>query len=124
MIFVTANPLSSDFAEPHPIPRVKIGGVPEFPVHHVLNLRERELQVFRPHFMDWLTLNEFRMVEFYNDNPSVQQQIVQMFEDGAMSDQQVVAWIEANRHDSRTPSDVSYGFRNQHDYMAFKLRWL
>lgn len=123
MIFVSADPMSLD-VDPHPIPRVKIGGIPEFPIHHVLNLREQDIKVYRPTFMDWLRLNDFRMVEFYNDNPSVQQQIVQMFEEGKMTDQQVVAWIESAGRDTSTPSNVSYGFRNQADCFAFKLRWL
>jgi hypothetical protein len=124
MIFVSTNPLDADFAEAHPITRVKIGGVLEFPVHHVLNLRERERQILRRDFVDWLDHNDFEMVEFFNSNPSHQQMVVQMFEEGKMSDSEVIAWIENAGRDSRTPSDISYGFRNQRDYMAFRLRWL
>jgi hypothetical protein len=124
MIFVTANPMALDVVEPHPIRRVRTGGVPEFPVHHTLNLREQSLKAYRPEFVDWLNLNEFEMVEFFNDHPSFRQKVVEMFEAGEMSDSEVIEWIEKSLHDTQTPSDVSYGFRSEADYMAFKLRWL
>lgn len=124
MIFITTNPMALEVNEPHPIRRVRMGGVPDFPVHHTLNLREQSVKVYRPDFMDWLDLNQFVMVEFFNNHPSFRQKVVEMFEAGEMTDSEVVAWIERSAQDTQTPSDVSYGFRSESDYMAFKLRWL
>ncbi|RYD61013.1 MAG: hypothetical protein EOP83_18030, partial [Verrucomicrobiaceae bacterium] len=86
MIFVSSDLMNMDLDahDPHPIDRVRVGGVPEFPVHHTLNLRERSLKVFLPEFANWLDHNGIEMVEFFNHHPSFHQKIVAMFEAGTM----------------------------------------
>jgi hypothetical protein len=108
--------------DPHPIRRVRVGGVPEYPVYHTLNFRERSLVVSLEEFLAWQDVNRFDMVEFFNSNPDLRQRLIEQLNAGTITDDDVLEWIRTSERDC-TPSDISYGFKTEADRLNFRMRW-